>query len=104
MLDVNIDIIGGEVGGGEVELGVARVGLRYEGYVPTENKALEELGSVKVGPEEILPGGNIEGRNRERNFEPIHICRFSRQRAGVKDPLKILLLVGRTRSEREAVA
>ena len=104
MLDVNIDVVGGKVGGGEVELGVARVGMRNEGNIPAENKALEELDPVEVGPEGRLPGGNVEGRNGERNFEPVHICRFSRQRAGMEDPLKVLLLIGRTRSEREVVA
>ena len=49
--DVGGHIVGGQVCGGKVDLGVAWRRRGREGYVPAEREVVEQLGSVEVGPE-----------------------------------------------------
>ena len=55
LLDVHVHVVDGEVGGGEVGCGVARLGRGQEGDIPTKEESFEKLWSVKVGFEEDFP-------------------------------------------------
>ena len=49
LLDVGVDITGGQTGGGEVEGGVPGVWWRNEGNIPPKREVFEKFGTVKVG-------------------------------------------------------
>ena len=56
LLHVDVNVFGGEIGGGKVGCSVAGVGRRQKGDVPTKLHVLEKLGGVKIGFEGGSPG------------------------------------------------
>ena len=103
MLDVGRDVAGGQVGGREVSQGVAWLRRGDEGYVPAENKVVQEFGGVEIGPENILPSRDVERRGRERDPKAVNVCGAAEVDGG-GDPMDITLLVGWAGSERPGVA
>ena len=60
LLDVCVDISGGQAGGRKIEGGVARFWWRGEGNVPAEHEVFEEFRAVEVRPEGFLPRRYVE--------------------------------------------
>ena len=61
LLDVGVNITGGQAGGGKVEGCVTGVWRRDEGDVEAKDETFEKLRAIKVGTEGFLPCRYVEG-------------------------------------------
>ena len=104
LLDVGVNVAGGQAGGGKVESCVTGVWWRDEGNVESIDKAFEELWAVKVGPEGFFPCRYVEGRIGKWDSDTVHVCRSAGEKAGTVDPLDVPGLVVRAGSEGKLVA
>ena len=103
LLDVGVDILPGEVGGGEVGCSMARIGRGQERDVPAECAVLEDLRAVEIGSEVGFPCVEIEGLVGKGNLEAVHVCGMTGDGECSADPPDVEVLGGGTRSLREGV-
>ena len=103
LLDVGVNVAGGQAGGGEVESCVTGVWWRDEGNIEPIDEAFEELWAVKVGPEGFIPCRYVEGRIGKWDLDTVHVCRSAGEKAGAVDPLDVPGLVVRAGSEGKLV-
>ena len=82
---------------------MAGLGGRDEGNVPAEREIVQELGSVEVGAESLLPGWNGEGWRWKGDAETVNVGGAAKMDGG-GDPMHITLLVERAGSEGSGMA
>ena len=92
LLDVDIHVLPGEVGGGEVGCSMARIRWGQERDVPAKCEVPEDLWAVEVGPQVGLPFLKIEGVVGEGNLKAVHVCRMTGDGESSADPLDVELL------------
>ena len=64
LLDVGVDVTGGQAGRRQIEGGMPGIWWRGEGNVPAKRKVLEKLWAIEVRAEAALPSRYVEGRFR----------------------------------------
>ena len=103
LLDVGVNVAGGQAGGGKVEGCVTGIWRRDEGDIEAKDETFEKLRAIKVGAEGFFPCRYVEGRPGKWNLDTVHVCRVAGEKAGAMDPLDVPGLVVGAGSEGELV-